>query len=115
MLDILELCAGHLSPCAGFLSLTRAEMTASSFDFTHGVVFKDLKALGSRKAQSSFRYAPLKHICKQGNLCGVSEEVALSRILAECHTCGRVEPGLVVLSFSLAARISFHQAFLQCP
>lgn len=54
MLDILELCAGHLSPCAGFLSLTRAEMTASSFEFTHGVVFKDLKALGSRKAQSSF-------------------------------------------------------------
>lgn len=53
-LENSELRVGHLLPCAGFLSLTCAEMTASSFDFTHGVVFEDLKVLGSRKAQSSF-------------------------------------------------------------
>lgn len=44
-LENSELCGGHLLPCAGFLSLTCAEMTASSFDFTHGFVFKDLKGL----------------------------------------------------------------------
>lgn len=56
-----------------------------------------LKHLVYRKASHIFYIWHLKVFRSKESLCRAPKEVALRHIIAGCHTCGRVEPGLLVL------------------